>query len=59
MLNAFDVLLLQVFPYVMRGMNEDSNKAYEFERVEDSLDEDYELERVEDSLESWYYFLIL
>ncbi|GAU47943.1 hypothetical protein TSUD_99010 [Trifolium subterraneum] len=36
------------------GCYKDSNKAYEFERVEDSLEEeneDYEFERVEDSLE--------
>ncbi|KAK2371593.1 hypothetical protein P8452_10661 [Trifolium repens] len=35
-------------------MNVDTSKSYEFERVEDSLEEeneDYELERIEDSLE--------
>ncbi|GAU37743.1 hypothetical protein TSUD_382360 [Trifolium subterraneum] len=39
---------------MMRGMIEDSNKAYEFERVRDSLveeNEDCESKRVEDYLE--------
>ncbi|WJX50069.1 hypothetical protein P8452_36427 [Trifolium repens] len=39
---------------MIRGINEDSHKIYEFERVEDSLleeNEEYELKIIEDSLE--------